>query len=52
MSKIEKGGKKDKPVSAPDKLAKAGKKGGAELSEHEMKKVAGGFGGGADKPQE
>ena len=42
MSKVEKGGKKERPVSAPDKLAKAGNKGGAELGEHEMKKVAGG----------
>jgi len=52
MSKDEKSGKKEKSVPTPDKLAKSGKKGGAELSEHEMKKVAGGFGGGGDKPQE
>ncbi|HXP78094.1 MAG TPA: bacteriocin [Stellaceae bacterium] len=42
MSKIEKGGKKSKPVPSPDKLVKAGKKGGAELTEDEMKKISGG----------
>ncbi|HXP78095.1 MAG TPA: bacteriocin [Stellaceae bacterium] len=42
MSKIEKGGKKSKPASSPDKLVKTGKKGGVELSEDEMKKISGG----------
>jgi bacteriocin-like protein len=42
MSNAEKREAKEKPVSSPDKLVKAGKKGGAELTEDELKKVAGG----------
>jgi hypothetical protein len=39
--------KKGKPAS-PDSLAKAGKKGGVELSEAQLKGVSGGFKAGPD----
>jgi len=55
MSKDERSGKKEKPVPTPDKLGKSGKKGGAELSERDLGKVAGGWsgsgGGGDDRHQ-
>ena len=43
MKKVEQSGKKARPAASPDSLVRAGKKGGAELTEDELKKVAGGY---------
>jgi bacteriocin-like protein len=43
MKKVEQNEKKTKPAASPDSLVRAGKKGGAELTEDELKKVAGGY---------
>ena len=42
MSKAGKGAGKDKPASAPDKLAKAGAKANVELSETKLRKLLAG----------
>jgi bacteriocin-like protein len=45
MAKTTKSPKKGKPTSSPDKLLKTGKDGKIELTEDELNKVAGGYGG-------